>query len=89
MRAEQHLETSIAAARAVRLRHVSDAGPGIVRRRRGRKGFTFVGPDGRRVTSKETLARIRALAIPPAWVEVWICPLVELTAKDFRTWAGR
>jgi DNA topoisomerase-1 len=81
------VELSVAAARAVGLRHVTDGGPGIVRRRSGR-GFTFVGPDGRRVTCKETLARIRALAIPPAWVQVWICPLahghIQAVGRDAR-----
>ena len=46
--------------------------PGIGRRRAG-KGFAYSGPDGARVTDGETLRRIRALAIPPAWKNVWIC----------------
>ncbi|MEV0586146.1 DNA topoisomerase IB [Nonomuraea sp. NPDC050310] len=46
--------------------------PGIVRRRRGR-GFSYHYPDGRRVRSVAVLRRIRALVIPPAWTEVWIC----------------
>ena len=48
-------------------------GPGIERQRVGR-GFTYTTPAGRRVRSATTLARIRAIAIPPAWTEVWICP---------------
>jgi DNA topoisomerase-1 len=48
-------------------------GPGITRQRAGR-GFTYTTPSGRRVRSATTLARIRAIAIPPAWTEVWICP---------------
>jgi DNA topoisomerase I len=56
-----------------RLRHSTDAKPGIRRRRRGR-GFGYVDPDGRRVSDGETLERIRSLAIPPAWEDVWICP---------------
>jgi DNA topoisomerase IB len=44
---------------------------GIVRRRRGR-GFTYAGPNGRPV-DEATLERIRSLAIPPAWTDVWIC----------------
>jgi len=55
-----------------RLRRADCTSPGIVRRRRGR-GFEYTGPDGRRVTDAETLERIRALAIPPAWRNVWIC----------------
>ncbi|MEU8359437.1 DNA topoisomerase IB [Nonomuraea sp. NPDC048882] len=46
--------------------------PGIVRRRRGR-GFGYAGPDGEPVRDPDTLARIKALAIPPAWQDVWIC----------------
>ena len=56
----------------VRLRRVSSDGPGIGRQRRGR-GFSYVGPDGAPVPD-ETVQRIRALAIPPAWTDVWICP---------------
>ena len=47
-------------------------GPGIRRARRGR-GFSYVGPRGA-PADRETLDRIRALAIPPAWTDVWICP---------------
>lgn len=56
----------------MRLRKVSLGAPGIVRRRRGR-GFSYVGPSGRPV-DEGTLERIRALAIPPAWTDVWISP---------------
>lgn len=55
-----------------RLRRADCSLPGITRRRAG-KGFTYLGSDGRKVTDPDTLARIRALAIPPAWVDVWIC----------------
>ncbi|MEV4114919.1 DNA topoisomerase IB [Nonomuraea sp. NPDC049695] len=43
-----------------------------MRRRRGR-GFSYLGPDGRPVRDRATLDRIKALAIPPAWTDVWIC----------------
>ncbi len=56
-----------------RLRTSHCAGPGISRRRRGR-GFSYASPDARPVTDEATLERIRGLAIPPAWVDVWICP---------------
>jgi DNA topoisomerase IB len=56
-----------------RLRRVDCSSPGISRRRRGR-GFEFVDANGARVDDEETLARIRALTIPPAWSDVWICP---------------
>src|SRR5690606_35816303 len=55
------------------LRHVTDAMPGIRRRRAG-TGFSYRRASGARVDDAATLARIRALAIPPAWTEVWICP---------------
>ena len=55
-----------------RLRFVQCTGAGIQRRRNG-KSFFYIGPNGRRVGAPETLARIRALAIPPAWEDVWIC----------------
>src|ERR687896_632529 len=69
------------------LRYVSDAVPGIRRKGAGR-GFTYVGPNGKPVRDAETLARIRALAIPPAWTDVWICPLsnghLQATGRDAR-----
>jgi DNA topoisomerase IB len=49
------------------------AGPGIRRRRCGR-GFRYFTPDGSSLTDPGTLARIKALVIPPAWEDVWICP---------------
>src|SRR5258708_21893939 len=51
--------------------YASDDEPGIRRVRQG-KGFTYFGPDGRRVTDHATLERIRDLVIPPAWKDVWI-----------------
>jgi DNA topoisomerase-1 len=55
-----------------RLKRVDCSQPGITRRRRGR-GFEYLEADGGRVRSEETLARIRELAVPPAWTDVWIC----------------
>jgi DNA topoisomerase I len=55
----------------VRLRRADCSGPGIVRRRRG-PGFTYSRPDGTGVPDPATLERIRSLAIPPAWGDVWI-----------------
>lgn len=55
------------------LRYVSDAMPGITRRRAG-KGFAYRGPTDRPLRDPDTLAWIRSLAIPPAWREVWISP---------------
>jgi DNA topoisomerase IB len=55
-----------------RLRRSDCSGPGISRRRRG-GGFSYLDPEGGRVSDEDTLERIRGLAIPPAWREVWIC----------------
>ena len=67
---------SLGAAASGGLRHVTDAEPGIARRRAG-KGFGYRDADGARVRTRQTLARIRALAIPPAWTDVWICPIAN------------
>jgi DNA topoisomerase-1 len=56
-----------------RLRRSDCSLPGLRRRRRGR-GFSYIDVDGRPVGDDDTLERIRALAIPPAWSDVWICP---------------
>ncbi len=64
---------SPARSAAVRLRRVDRSAPGLTRRRRGR-GFEYLDARGERVTDDATLARIRGLAIPPAWTDVWICP---------------
>jgi DNA topoisomerase IB len=55
-----------------RTRRADCSGPGIARLRRGR-GFAYVDARGQRVTDEPTIDRIRALAIPPAWSDVWIC----------------
>lgn len=52
--------------------YVSDSEPGIARIKRG-KGFRYLGPDGNAVSAKAELARITALAVPPAYRDVWIC----------------
>jgi DNA topoisomerase-1 len=74
-------------ARDAQLRYVSDADPGITRVRSGR-GFRYRLPDGGTLRDPEALARIRALAIPPAWTSVWICPRpdghVQATGRDAR-----
>lgn len=67
------------------LRYVSTEGDGIRRLRKG-KSFRYVGPNGKSITTKEDLDRIRALVIPPAWEDVWICPLknghVQAVGRD-------
>jgi DNA topoisomerase I len=78
---------ALAAARQAGLRHVDDSGPGIRRERRGEE-FVYLDPQGRTVTDSVTLLRIRHLAIPPAWTDVWICPSdrghVQATGRDAR-----
>jgi DNA topoisomerase-1 len=66
------LDDPEAAAGAAGLVYVSDTDPGLARRRAG-KGFTYRGPDGSTVRDRATLERVRALAIPPAWSDVWVC----------------
>ena len=74
-------------AKAAGLRYVSDAMPGIKRLRKGR-GFSYVGTDGRVIQEKTAIKRFRSLVIPPAWTDVWICPLedghIQVTARDAR-----
>lgn len=76
-------------ARRGRLRRSDCSGEGIRRRRRGR-GFSFEDADGHRIEDAETLERIRDLAIPPAWEEVWICadPMGHIQATGLDV-AGR
>ncbi|TGY33148.1 DNA topoisomerase IB [Stenotrophomonas maltophilia] len=75
------------AARQAGLRYVSDDQPGIARRRAG-KGFSYRDADGAAVRDAATLARIRALAIPPAYTAVWICAQanghLQATGRDAR-----
>ncbi len=54
------------------VREVDPAGPGLRRRRAGR-GFSYFDSDGRRITDPAVIDRIKALVIPPAWTDVWIC----------------
>jgi DNA topoisomerase-1 len=74
-------------AKMAGLRYVTDAQPGIHRRRRG-KGFQFIDAEGKAVRDKETLARIKSLVIPPAWSDVWICQNprghLQVTGRDAR-----
>ncbi|MBD2091788.1 DNA topoisomerase IB [Microcoleus sp. FACHB-1515] len=84
----------VAAASAVGLRYVSDDAPGITRKRSRRAeansrqddSFVYTDANGRRVRDRQTLERIRALGIPPAWEQVWICPIenghLQATGRD-------
>ncbi len=67
--------------------YVSDQQPGITRQRL-KKGFRYIDSAGAVVTDEETLARINALKIPPAYEKVWICPFsnghLQATGRDAR-----
>jgi DNA topoisomerase-1 len=75
----------IESAKAAGLRYVNDTMPGIRRERKGEE-FVYIDPDGEQVRDEATLARIRSLAIPPAWTDVWICPAprghLQATGRD-------
>ena len=76
-----------ASAKAAGLRYACDVGRGLRRVRVG-KGFRYVGPNGRTITDDKTLKRIKQLAIPPAWTDVWIsCDAqshLQATGRDAR-----
>ncbi|HEX8965260.1 MAG TPA: DNA topoisomerase IB, partial [Patescibacteria group bacterium] len=55
------------------LRYISDTTTGFSRQKQG-NDFIYVDIDGKKITSDTTLERIKALTIPPAWTNVWICP---------------
>jgi DNA topoisomerase I len=74
-------------AKASHLRYITDDLPGITRKR-NRKGFLYFDPHGRRLREAENLRRIKTLAIPPAWEQVWISPWadshLQATGRDAR-----
>lgn len=74
-------------AREAGLRYSSDDKPGLSRKKRG-KNFIYLDEKGRIIRKADTLNRIRHLAIPPAWTEVWISPLenghLQATGHDVR-----
>ena len=77
----------IQSSRQAGLRYMTDTRPGISRKRRG-KSFHYFDSDGKRITEEATLRRIRSLVIPPAWTDVWICPIanghLQATGRDAR-----
>lgn len=77
----------VESAKAVGLRYVSDEQPGFRRLKSGAE-FRYVGANGKPLRHATVLSRIRALAIPPAWTEVWICPHenghLQATGRDAR-----
>ena len=82
-RAREHRK---AAARAG-LRYVTDGFAGVTRERSG-SGWAYYTPEGTRIGDAATRKRLNALAIPPAWTDVWICPdpggHIQATARDAR-----
>jgi DNA topoisomerase I len=85
-----HLDTAaapLASAKSAGLRYVNDQQAGITRLKAA-SGFCYVGSDGKPVRDQAVLARIKALAIPPAWTEVWICAdangHLQATGRDAR-----
>ncbi len=85
--ASENVTDPIESAEAAGLRYVSDTMPGIRRKRSG-TGFSYVGSDGKAIRNAGELARIRSLAIPPAYTDVWICPSpsghIQATGRDAR-----
>jgi DNA topoisomerase-1 len=77
----------VESARAAGLRYVSDEIPGFSRVRRG-QGFRYLDQNGKALRDAAHLRRIKSLAIPPAWTDVWICPLenghLQSTGRDAR-----
>jgi DNA topoisomerase I len=78
---------SAAAAEEAGLRYVSDDRPGYTRRANG-EDFAYFDTEGKRIRDEQRLLRIRRLAIPPAWTDVWICPSpnghIQATGRDAR-----
>jgi len=81
------LKDPVKSAQAVGLRYVSDDRPGLRRQRRG-GGFVYRNASGKMIRERRTLGRIKSLAIPPAWTEVWICAdpngHLQATGRDDR-----
>ncbi|MBB5765231.1 DNA topoisomerase IB [Methylorubrum rhodesianum] len=73
------------AAREAGLRYVDDSKPGLRRKRNG-KGFRYIDPKGAAVRDPDEIARLKSLAIPPAYTDVWICPHpnghIQATGRD-------
>ncbi|NUU02503.1 DNA topoisomerase IB [Herbaspirillum robiniae] len=84
---DSYFDEAADVARQNGLRYMSDDMPGISRRRHG-KGFAYHDAKGRLIDDKEEIARLHALAIPPAWEEVWISPSANghilATGRDAR-----
>lgn len=81
------VDDAAGAASIAGLRYVNDQRPGYRRRRRG-NGWSYVDLDGKPIADARVRARIDALVIPPAWTDVWICPLpnghIQASGRDAR-----
>src|SRR5262245_30155553 len=81
------LDALAAEAKSAGLHYTTDQQAGLHRRRSGRS-FSYTDPGGKRLRDSATLARIKRLAIPPAWTEVWISPdekgHIQATGRDAR-----
>ena len=82
-----YLDRATRSAVKAGLRYLIDTVPGIRRKRNG-KSFAYFSPSGQRIRAVRTIARIRALAVPPAWKKVWISPYsnshLQATGRDAR-----
>jgi DNA topoisomerase-1 len=78
---------ALQAAKVARLRYVNNRIPGISRERDD-NGFVYRDQNGKQINDPDVLARIKSLAIPPAWTDVWICPTsnghIQATGRDAR-----
>src|SRR5881398_4070983 len=78
---------SVEAAEEAGLQYVNDDRPGYSRRAKG-KDFEYLDTEGKTIRDEQRLLRIKRLAIPPAWTEVWICPPpnghIQATGRDAR-----
>src|SRR5262245_23372371 len=77
--------TAVSVARSAGLRYTTVCNPGYTRHVHG-KGFGYLNPDKTPIVDREELRRIKALVIPPAWNEVWICSIpnghLQATGRD-------
>src|SRR6266536_905862 len=80
-------DEAVAAAEEAGLQYVSDERPGYRRRLNG-KDFKYLDTEGKRIRDEQRVLRIKRLAIPPAWTDVWICPSptghIQATGRDAR-----
>ena len=83
--AEVPLSVDIAMPALPGVRYVCDD-KAAIRRRRAGQGFVYLDAKGRRIADAAILKRIRSLVIPPAWIDVWICPSanghIQATGRD-------